>query len=122
MNNKNIGLIAILGVAGYIAYTMFGKANSGAGSYNPKRTGGGSGGSGGGKKTLTFEQILALMSATLDTFSQIQLTYDQKFKAIKDLEALINSGKGQREIEIIMQQKYKLNPSQVAAMVNKIYK
>jgi hypothetical protein len=120
MNNKNIGLIAILGVAGYIAYTMFGKSSdSGSGSYNPSRTGGGSSG---GKKTLTFEQIMTLMNATLDTFSQIQLTYDQKFKAIKDLESLINSGKGQREIEIIMQQKYKLNPSQVQSMVNKIYK
>ena len=120
MNNKNIGLFAILGVAGYIAYTMFGKSEgAGAGSYNPNRTGGGSSG---GKKTLTFEQILALMSATLDTFSQIQLTYDQKFKAIKELEALINSGKGQRDIEIIMQQKYNLNSSQVAAMVNQLYK
>lgn len=120
MNNKNIGLIAVLGVAGYIAYSLYAKSKGGSsGGYFPT-TGGGGGST--KKKTLSYDQILQLISATLDTFEQVQLTYNQKFNAIKDLEKMINEGKNQKEIEIAMQTKYKLNPAQVSTLVNRLYK
>lgn len=119
MNNKNIGLIAILGVAGYIAYSLYAKSQGdSSGSYNPNTGGGGST----GRRKLTTDQILALVAQTLDVFQQIQLTYNQKITAVKDIESMINSGKNQKEIEIAMQTKYNLNPAQVAAIVNRLYK
>jgi hypothetical protein len=76
----------------------------------------------GGKKQLSFDEVLALINATLDTFSgNIQLTYNQKVTAVKDIEKLINAGKSQQEIEIEMGNKYKLTPTQVRSIINKLY-
>jgi hypothetical protein len=85
----------------------------------PTPSGGGSGS--GGKKQLSFDEVLKLINATLDTFSNIQLTYNQKVTAVKDIEKLINAGKSQQEIEIEMGNKYKLTPTQVRSIVNKLY-
>lgn len=123
MDNKNIGLIAILGVAGYIAYSLYTKSKGdSSGSYNPNTGGGGSGGGSTGRRRLTTDQILALVAQTLDVFQQVQLTYNQKITAVKDIENMINSGKNQNEIEIAMQTKYNLNRAQVASIVNRLYK
>jgi hypothetical protein len=75
----------------------------------------------GGKKQLSFDEVLRLINATLDTFGNIQLTYNQKVTAVKDIEKLINAGKSQQEIEIEMGNKYKLTPTQVRSIVNKLY-
>lgn len=123
MDNKNIGLIAVLGVAGYIAYSLYAKSKGdSSGGYNPNTGGGGSSGGSTKKKRLTTDQILALVAQTLDVFQQVQLTYNQKITAVKDIENMINSGYNQKDIEIAMQTKYNLNPAQVAAIVNRLYK
>ena len=118
MNNNNLIILALLGIGGYFAYSQY-KKSQGASipGYNPNTSGGGSG----GKKQLSFEEVLALINATLDTFGNIQLTYNQKVTAVKDIEKLINAGKSQQEIEIEMGNKYKLTPTQVRSIVNKLY-
>jgi hypothetical protein len=118
MNNNNLIILALLGIGGYLAYTQFKKKEgSSIPGYTPTPSGGGSG----GKKQLSFDEVLRLINATLDTFSNIQLTYNQKVTAVKDIEKLINAGKSQQEIEIEMGNKYKLTPTQVRSIVNKLY-
>jgi hypothetical protein len=73
------------------------------------------------EKQLSFDEVLKLINATLDTFGNIQLTYNQKVTAVKDIEKLINAGKSQQEIEIEMGNKYKLTPTQVRSIINKLY-
>ena len=120
MNNNNLIILAVLGIGGYLAYTQFKKKEgSSIPGYNPNTSGGGSGS--GGKKQLSFDEVLKLINATLDTFGNIQLTYNQKVTAVKDIEKLINAGKSQQEIEIEMGNKYKLTPTQVRSIVNKLY-
>jgi hypothetical protein len=120
MKNNNLIILAILGIGGYLAYTQY-KKSQGASipGYTPTPSGGGSGS--GEKKKLSFDEVLKLINATLDTFSNIQLTYNQKVTAVKDIEKLINAGKSQQEIEIEMGNKYKLTPTQVRSIVNKLY-
>jgi hypothetical protein len=119
MNNNNLIILAVLGIGGYLAYTQFKKKEgSSIPGYTPTPSGGGSSG---GKKQLSFDEVLKLINATLDTFSNIQLTYNQKVTAVKDIEKLINAGKSQQEIEIEMGNKYKLTPTQVRSIVNKLY-
>ena len=121
MKNNNLIILAILGIGGYLAYTQFKKKEgSSIPGYTPTPSGGGGSGSG-EKKKLSFEEVLALINATLDTFVNIQLTYNQKVTAVKDIERLINAGKSQQEIEIEMGNKYKLTPTQVRSIVNKLY-
>jgi hypothetical protein len=118
MNNNNLIILAVLGIGGYLAYTQFQKKEgSSIPGYTPTPSGGGSG----GKKQLSFDEVLRLINATLDTFSNIQLTYNQKVTAVKDIEKLINAGKSQQEIEIEMGNKYKLTPTQVRSIINKLY-
>jgi hypothetical protein len=118
MNNNNLIILAVLGIGGYLAYTQFKKKEgSSIPGYNPNTSGGGSG----GKKQLSFDEVLALINATLDTFGNIQLTYNQKVTAVKDIEKLINAGKSQQEIEIEMRNKYNLTSAQVTSIVNKLY-
>lgn len=120
MNNNNLIILALLGVGGYFAYTQYKKSQGtqipGGGS-TPSPSGGGST----EKKKLSFDEILKLINATLDTFGNIKLTYDQKVTAIKDIKSLLDAGKSQQEIEIAMGNKYKLTPTQVRSIVNKIY-
>jgi hypothetical protein len=118
MNNNNLIILALLGIGGYLAYTQFKKKEgSSIPGYTPTPSGGGSG----GKKQLSFDEVLALINATLDTFSNIQLTYNQKVTAVNDIEKLINAGKSQQEIEIEMGNKYKLTPTQVRSIISKLY-
>jgi hypothetical protein len=118
MNNNNLIILALLGIGGYLAYTQFKKKEgSSIPGYTPTPSGGGSG----GKKQLSFDEVLKLINATLDTFGNIQLTYNQKVTAVKDIEKLINAGKSQQEIEIEMGNKYKLTPTQVRSIINKLY-
>lgn len=113
-------VLALLGIGGYLAYTQFKKKEgSSIPGYYPNTSGGGGSG---GKKQLSFDEVLRLINATLDTFSGIQLTYNQKVTAVKDIEKLINAGKSQQEIEIQMGNKYKLTPTQVRSIVDKLYK
>ena len=120
MNNNNLIILALLGIGGYFAYSQY-KKSQGASipGYNPNTSGGGSGS--GGKKQLSFDEVLRLINATLDTFSNIQLTYNQKVTAVKDIEKLINAGKSQQEVEIEMRNKYNLTSAQVTSIVNKLY-
>jgi hypothetical protein len=120
MKNNNMIVLALLGIGGYLAYTQFKKKEgSSIPGYTPTPSGGGSGS--GGKKQLSFGEVLALINATLDTFSGIQLTYNQKITAVNDIEKLINAGKSQQEIEIEMGNKYKLTPTQVRSIISKLY-
>lgn len=118
MNNNNLIILAVLGIGGYLAYSQF-KKSQGASipGYTPTPSGGGSG----EKKKLSFDEILKLINATLDTFSNIKLTYDQKVTAVREIQQMIDSGKSQQQIEIAMGNKYNLTPTQVRSIVNKIY-
>ena len=119
MKNTNMIILALLGIGGYLAYTQFKKKEgSSIPGYFPTPSGGGSG----EKKQISYEDVLKLINATLDTFSNIQLTYQQKISAVKDIEKLINAGKTQQQIEIEMGNKYKLTPTQVRSIVEKLYK
>lgn len=120
MNNNNLIILALLGIGGYFAYSQYKKKEgSSIPGYTPTPSGGGGSG---GKKQLSFDEVLKLINATLDTFSNIQLTYNQKVTAVKDIEKLINAGKSQQEIEIEMRNKYNLTSAQVTSIVNKLYK
>jgi len=120
MNSKTISLLAVLGVGGYIAYSLYKKGQSGSpnSGYTPSTP---SGGNSTGKKKLTFDEVMKLINATLDTFSNIKLTYDQKVTAINDIKQLIDAGKSQQEIYITMGNKYKLTTTQVDSIIQKLY-
>ena len=113
-------ILALLGIGGYFAYTQFKKKEgSSIPGYFPTPSGGGGSGE---KKKISYEDVLKLINATLDTFSNIRLTYQQKVSAVQDIERLINEGKPQQQIEIEMRNKYNLTSAQVNSIVNKLYK
>lgn len=120
MNAKTISLLAVLGVGGYIAYSLYQKSQGPQmpPGYKPSTP---SGGSSTKKKELSFQDIIALIDATMNTWSNIKLTYDQQITAVKEIKALIDAGKSQQQIYITMGNKYKLTTTQVDAIVNKLY-
>jgi hypothetical protein len=86
MNNNNLIILAVLGIGGYLAYTQFKKKEgSSIPGYNPNTSGGGSG----GKKQLSFDEVLALINATLDTF----------WKYSVDLQSKSHSRKRYRKVD-----------------------
>jgi hypothetical protein len=75
MNNNNLIILALLGIGGYFAYSQY-KKSQGASipGYTPTPSGGGSG----GKKQLSFDEVLRLINATLDTFSKYSVDLQSK--------------------------------------------
>jgi len=120
MDNKTITTLALLGVGGFILYKVLGqKAQAQPQGYTPS-SGGGSGSGSGKKKEITILEIIALVNQTLDVYSNVKLTYDQKITAVKEIKQLIDQGKSQQQIEIIIGNKYGLTPTQIRAIVDKL--
>jgi hypothetical protein len=122
MNSKTISLLAVLGVGGYIAYSLYKKGQSGSpnSGYTPSTPSGGKTPTG-KKKKLSYDDVMKLINATLNTFSDIKLTYDQKVTAVNEIKQMIDAGKSQQDIYIAMGNKYKLTTTQVDSIIQKLY-
>jgi hypothetical protein len=121
MNNKNILILSVLGLGGYLAYTMYQKSQNGSTYGYGTGSGSGSGsGSGNKGKTIDVQKGLDYIDKLLNAGNQIYFTIN-KTKIITDLKSLIEQGKNQQYIEIFMKNKYNLQPAQVSELINKLY-
>jgi hypothetical protein len=124
MKNNYI-MLAVLGVGGYLAYTMYKK------SQDSKQTGylptpssqrgkpAASKADQGGK--FDINKAMNLLENIYNKGNFIYLSLTKKKRAAEDLKMLIDQGKSQQEIEIYMANKYGLTATDVKAMVNKLY-
>ena len=127
MDNKTISILAILGIGGYLAYTMYNKKQDSdfSGGYTPSTRPTNNSGQAtskadtGGK--FDIQKAMNLLENLYNTGNFIYLTATKKKRAAEDLKSLIDQGKNQQQIEIYMKNKYNLNSSEVSAMLNKLY-
>lgn len=118
MDSKTISILAIVGVGGYIAYSLYkqGKTSTSP-QYNP--TGGYP------MKTSTgfdYEKALSLIMDLYDRSSTLYGDLTKSKKATADLQSLIAQGKSQQQIEAYMLNVYGFQPYQTQQLVNKLYK
>lgn len=119
---NNLTLLAVLGVGGYIAYSLYKKSQGSA--YTPSYQGnsGGSASTGSGSsKDWSIERVMNVINKVMGAWSDIKLTYDQKIGAVRELKLLIDKGTNQQQIYITMKNKYNLSSAQVDKMVNEMY-
>ena len=126
MDNKTISILAILGIGGYLAYTMYKKKQDSdfSGGYTPSKPSGPSGqvtskADAGGK--FNIQKAMNLLENLYNTGNFIYLTATKKKRAAEDLKSQVDQGKNQQQIEIYMKNKYNLNSSEISAMLTKLY-
>lgn len=122
MKANNLTLLAVLGVGGYIAYSLYKKSQGS--SYTPSYRGSSSGGAStgsGSSKDWSIERVMNVINKVMGAWSDIKLTYDQKIGAVRELKSLIDKGTSQQQIYITMKNKYNLSSAQVDKMVNEMY-
>lgn len=127
MDNKTISILAVLGIGGYLAYTMYKKNKDSdfSGGYRPStRTTNNTGqakskADTGGK--FNIQKAMNLLENLYNTGNFIYLTATKKKRAAEDLKSQVDQGKNQKQIEIYMKNKYNLNSSEVSAMLTKLY-
>jgi len=121
MKASNLTLLAVLGVGGYIAYSLYQKSQGSGYTPSTRLPSGGGTASGGSSNEWTFERVMSIANKLFTAWGDIKLTYDQKIGAVRELKSLVDKGTNQQQIYITMKNKYNLSTAQVDSMINEIY-
>jgi len=117
MDSKNLSILALIGVGGYIAYSLYkqGKTSTSP-QYSPT-------GSYPTSTTTGFDYMKALDLIT-DIYNRSSNLYGDATKvkrATSDLQSMIAQNKSQQQIEAYMLSVYGFQPYQTQQLVNKLY-